>query len=83
MLNSAFLRGLRKLYPDDRIELFVKPSVYPLMEFCPYVDEVLHPQAFESLMFGDLYRWMYHICDEVLWERHYDICILPDRKSVV
>lgn len=77
VLNSVFLRGLRELYPDDHIDLLVKPSVYPLMERCPYVDGVLHVRPFASLMLGDLYRWMYHLCDEVIWERYYDVCILP------
>jgi len=77
VLNSAFLRDFRMLFPHDHIDLLVKPSVYPLMARCPYVDEVLHPPGAKSLTLGDLYLWGYHLCDEVLWARHYDVCILP------
>ena len=77
VLNSAFLRGLRALYPDARIDLLVKPSVYPLMEHCPYVDEVLHVQMARSMQLGDLYFWAYRLSDEVLWARQYDACIVP------
>ena len=77
VLNSAFLRGLRTLYPDARIDLLVKPSVYPLMEHCPYVDEVLHVQMARSMQLGDLYFWAYRLSDEVLWARQYDACIVP------
>ncbi|MCX5909037.1 MAG: hypothetical protein NTY64_18160, partial [Deltaproteobacteria bacterium] len=41
ILSSPFLRELRLNLPAAWITLVVKPSVYNLVELCPYVDQVL------------------------------------------
>ena len=51
ILSAPSLRSLRHAYPDAQISLVVKPEVYELVEYCPYVDRILtlsrasHPHA--------------------------------------
>lgn len=40
VLMSPFLRELRRNHPDAEITLIVKPTVYNLVELCPYVDYI-------------------------------------------
>src|SRR5438552_1577954 len=40
LLASAFLRELRNTFPKAWICLVVKPSVYNLVEYCPYINEL-------------------------------------------
>src|SRR5437764_607347 len=40
LLTSAFLRELRHNYPKAWICLVVKPAVYNLVEYCPYINEL-------------------------------------------
>lgn len=77
VLNSAFLREFRRIFPEDEIDFLVKQSVFPLVEHCPYVDHVLHAPSFPQLKVDELFEWMYRVCSEMLWERHYDLCVLP------
>lgn len=41
VLSSAFLRELRRAFPDAWIGLVVQPGIRNLVEACPYVDEIL------------------------------------------
>lgn len=41
VLTIPFLRELRRNYVDAEITLIVRPSVYNLIELCPYVDHIL------------------------------------------
>ena len=41
ILTSAAIRELRANYPSAFITLVVNRRVYPLAEFCPYVNEVI------------------------------------------
>ena len=40
VLNTAFLRELRRNAPEAKIDLVVQPRVADLYKICPYVDEV-------------------------------------------
>jgi ADP-heptose:LPS heptosyltransferase len=40
VMTSGFLKALRDLYPNARIELVVKKELAHLVELCPYVDEI-------------------------------------------
>ena len=40
VLYSAFVRELRRNFPRSYIAMVVTPLVYPLMEHCPYVNQV-------------------------------------------
>lgn len=77
VLTSAFLRELRRNLPDDQIDILVKPSVFPLMECCPYINDVLVAEDAEVRLFASQFRWMRELCNKLLWPRRYDICLLP------
>ena len=75
VLNSGFLRELRRNYPSANITLVVNPTVYNIVELCPYVNEVLSiapPQDFFS-WFNSVVK----LCYEKLWRKHFDIFINP------
>lgn len=75
VLNSSFLRELRRNFPAAHITLAVNPTVYNLVELCPYVNEIVTiPNN------RDLILWLgeaLKICREKLCRRHFDICINP------
>ncbi|MBQ7704912.1 MAG: glycosyltransferase family 9 protein [Selenomonadaceae bacterium] len=75
VLSSGFLRELRRNYPSAYITLIVNPTVYNLVELCPYVNEVFPITYNENLIF-----WLngaIKLCREQLWRRHFDICFHP------
>ena len=41
IVMSGLLREVRRNFPQARITLVVSPLVYPIVELCPYVNEVL------------------------------------------
>lgn len=75
VLNSGFLRELRRNYPSAHITLIVNTTVYNIVELCPYVNEVLKFACNPNLIL-----WLNEaikICREKLWHRHFDICFIP------
>jgi len=79
VLFTPFLRELRRNLPDAWITLVVKPSVYNLVELCPYVNEVLTYDwniqgrfAIERLHGRALKLAWKH-----LWRRKFDLAIVP------
>ncbi len=78
VLTSPFLRELRRLFPQARITLVVKPAVVNLVERCPYVDEVLAFDAGIRQRFGHLKRfaraWRFA---GPLRGRRFDLAALP------
>lgn len=79
ILTAPFLRELRRNAPEARITLVVKPATRNLVEFCPYVNEVL---AFDWLAPGRLSRFRLHaralaLARSNLWPRRFELAILP------
>ncbi|MBO6179312.1 MAG: glycosyltransferase family 9 protein [Selenomonadaceae bacterium] len=77
VMTSGFIRELRKNYPTAHITLIVNPTVYPLVEFCPYVNEVI---GFSVTYVRDLETRFFEIlklCYYKLWSRHFDMVFLP------
>lgn len=78
VLTTPFLRELRNNYPTSRITLLVKPVIYNLVEFCPYVDDVLvfskpTGRGFDfKIILAALQFARQH-----LWRARYDIAIVP------
>ena len=78
VLTSGFIREVRKNFPKARITLVVKPTARPMVELCPYVNEVLTfdinklnrnlPDMFESLAV---------FCRDNLWQKHFSIAFSP------
>ena len=77
VLNSGFLRELRRSCPKAQITLVVDPVVYNLVELCPYVNEILVYPGASKGNFVERYTWAMELCEEKLWQRHFDLCICP------
>ncbi len=78
ILTTPVLRELRRNHFSAHITLVTSPAAYPLMELCPYVNEVLCfqlPKIREEGMaaIGKIAGF----CREHLWQRHYDLCLCP------
>lgn len=78
ILMSGFIREVRANFPKARITLIVSPLTLPLVELCPYVNEVLifdvkkvggkFPNVLENLV---------PYCKENLWRKHFSIAFSP------
>ncbi|MHB1557201.1 MAG: glycosyltransferase family 9 protein, partial [Isosphaeraceae bacterium] len=74
VLCSPFLRELRRSFPAATITLVVKPGVWNLVEFCPYVDEVLQ---FDRRTAGRAFRF----AARHLRNRRFDLAVNPRRDT--
>ncbi len=78
ILTSGFLRELRKNFPRERITLLVSPTVFPIVELCPYVNEIL---IFDfKILNGTLPEWLKHItefCKAYLWPKMFSLAFSP------
>ncbi len=79
VMTTPFLRELRRNLPDAWITLVVKPQVYNLVEFCPYVNELLTYDWGTKGRFASLRRhWRaLKLAWRCLWRRRFDLAILP------
>jgi heptosyltransferase-2 len=79
VMTTPFLRELRRIFSTAWITLVVKPTVYNLVELCPYVDEVLTYNWRAGRFFRSLQRhWRALIlARKHLWRRRFDLAILP------
>lgn len=87
VLTSPFLRELRRNLPNAWITLVVNPNVYNLVEFCPYVDEVLIYDWDTVIPFDwdakrcfwqlEQHRRSLRLAWHHLWRRRFDLTILP------
>lgn len=84
VLASAFLRELRQLFPQAPIGLIVQPSIYNLVEKCPYVNEVVTfnwrgVKNWRVATRGHL-RWWFKAASfavRTLWRHRLDMAISP------
>lgn len=79
VMTTPFLRELRRLLPDAWITLVVKPSLYNLVELCPYVNEVLTYNWKGSRLCQPLQRhWRaLRLAWRHLWPHRFELAILP------
>ena len=74
ILTSPAIRTVRENYPSAYITLVVSETVYPLAEFCPYVNEVLpFNRNFDH---GNILEVIYKSTEfaaKYLWKRKYQI----------
>lgn len=78
ILTTPVLRELRRNRPEAYITLVTSPVAYPLMEPCPYVNEVYSfplPKWKEKGV--GILEELARFCRKYLWRRHYDLCICP------
>ena len=82
IVTSGFIREVRANFPNARITLVVSPLVYPIVELCPYVNEVF---VFDIDKFNEnLALMLEHIavfCKENLWRKHFSIAFSPQWGS--
>lgn len=82
VLTSGFIRELRKNFPNANITLIVSPLVYPIVELCPYVNEVL---TFDIKKLGENFpsalEKIATFCKEHLWRKHFSIAFSPQWGS--
>jgi ADP-heptose:LPS heptosyltransferase len=79
VLTTPFLRELRRNLPDASITLLVRPAIANLVEFCPYVNEVLTFEPAAS-PYGRALRASaraLQLARKHLWRRNYDLAIAP------
>ena len=78
ILTSGFLRELRANYPYARITLVCSPLARPVVELCPYVNEVLTFDK-DSLdrNFPAMFETLVGFCKEHLWQRHFSMAFSP------
>ena len=79
VMTTPFLRELRRNLLDAWITLVVKPSVYNLVELCPYVNEVLTYDWNTRGRFGQLRRhlWAFRLAWRRLLKRRFNLAVLP------
>ena len=74
VINSGFLREIRRLYPNAYIALCVKSNVIQLAELCPYVDEViLNEGKFTYANFNEMFSDYIKLAEKFLAAK-FDIC---------
>ena len=73
ILNSAAIRELRKNYPRAHITLVVRERVYPLAEFCPYVNEILTFDISDNEI--ETMARSVEFAEKYLWDKHFDLGI--------
>ena len=82
VLTSGFLRELRKNFPCARITLVVSPLAFPLVELCPYVNEVLSfDQKQFAKTFADILSGLVDFCRKNFWRKRFSRAFLPQWGS--
>ena len=78
ILTSGFLRELRKNFPCARITLVVSPIAAPMVELCPYVNEVLtfDRKSLDKNLANRMEKVLL-FCRENLWHRKFAIAFSP------
>ena len=74
ILNSAFIRELRKNFPQANITLVVSPSNFQIMELCPYVNEVLtFDMRVLEKSFTSMLERIAAFCRDKLWQKKFSL----------
>lgn len=82
VLTSGFLREVRTNFPQARITLVCSPLTYPIVELCPYVNEVLtfDKNALDK-NFPAIFEQIADFCRKNLWQRHFGLAFSPQWGS--
>ena len=78
ILTSGFLRELRRNFPCARITLVVSPIMFPIVEMCPYVNEVLvfDKNSMDRRFFATV-KSIADFCRENFWHKKFSFAFLP------
>ena len=71
VLTSAAIRELRANYPAAHITLVVRKIIYPLAEFCPYVNEILTFNFSEDIL--ENFERSVEFARQNFWKKRYKI----------
>lgn len=77
ILLSGFLRELRANHPGAHITLLIRTEVFPLLELCPYVNEIFCLPDDGGLSFASLLE----LCSTRLWQRRFSLCFCLGRAE--
>ena len=78
VLTSGFIREVRKNFPNARITLVVKSLARPMVELCPYVNEILtFDQKNLNRNFPVMLETLAVFCKENLWQKNFSIAFSP------
>lgn len=82
ILTNPFLRELRRFLPRAKISLVIQPSMYNLVEKCPYIDEVVPfhwrvVKDWKNAFRGRILWWLKAsgLAGRSLWKHHFDAAI--------
>ena len=77
ILMSGFIREVRANFPKARITLIVSPLTFPLVELCPYVNEIL---TFDVKKIGrelpNVLEKLIPFCRENFWQKRFSYAFL-------
>ena len=78
ILTSGFIREVRRNFPQAHITLVCSPIAAPLVEFCPYINEMAVLDV--KLLSRNLLEMMEQIalfCREHLWRKNFSVAFSP------
>jgi len=83
ILTTPFLRELRRNAPDAWITLVVKPQTAEIVEYCPYVNEIIRFDWSVPGRAATLRRHLraLYLAAIQLWWRRFDVAFLPRREA--
>lgn len=79
ILLTAFVREMRRNWPDAEITLLIHPAFRGIFEHCPYVDRIETYLRFRPRFLGQLRRAIEEVrwARDVLWPRRIDLAVIP------
>ncbi len=78
IMTSGFIREVRANFPKARITLICSPTTLPIVELCPYVNEVLTLD--KKSLFGSFVETFEKIavfCRDNLWQKKFSVAFSP------
>ena len=82
ILTSGFIREVRANFPQAKITLVCSSATYPIVELCPYVNEILIFDARNlDQNFPKLLETVAVFCRENLWRKNFSIAFSPQWGS--
>lgn len=82
VITSGFIREVRANFPTAQITLVVSPLVFPIVELCPYVNEIL---VFDKNKLDrnilPMFESLISFCREHLWQKHFSVAFSPQWDS--
>ena len=74
ILTSGFLREVRANFPQARITLICSPLTFPIVELCPYVNEVLtFDKKTLDKNFPAMIKSIAEFCRDNLWDKNFSV----------